>query len=307
MLESSSGVYAAGMKPGAQALRRLLREPAVQFALLGAAFFGLHSILQGQRGEARTIVITRAALAAEPGAASAEEVIPMDRLRERVDRAIDDEVLYREALAQGLDREDPIVRRRLVQKMEFLSEDLAEVAPPSDAELESFRLAHAELFTEPAWLSFSQLFLERERHGAQLDSDARALLARLAGGPSSAAVPGGLGDPFLPGSRFERQTERRLVGIFGEDFARAAFGLERGRWQGPVASAFGLHLVRVEERHDAALPELSRIRGLVKEAFLEDRRAREGQRARAALRARYRIQIEPGLLAEPGQGQAVSP
>ena len=306
MPEGSSVGYSAGMKPVPKALRSLLREPAVQFAMLGAAFFGMHSIVQRQRGEARTIVITRAALAAEREA-SAEEVLPMDRLRERVDRAIDDEVLYREALAQGLDREDPIVRRRLVQKMEFLSEDLAELAPPTDAELESFRLAHAELFTEPAWLSFSQLFLERERHGAQLDSDARALLARLEGAPSTAAVPGGLGDPFLPGSRFERQTERRLAGIFGDGFARAAFGLERGRWQGPVASAFGLHLVRVEERHEAALPELSRIRGPVAEAFLERRRAREGQRARAALRARYRIQIEPGLLTEPGQIQAVSP
>ena len=120
-------------------------------------------------------------------------------------------------------------------------------------------------------------------------------------------VPHTDGDPFLAGSRFERQTAQRLAAVFGDGFARAALPLPVGSFQGPVASSFGLHLVRIEERSEASLPPLARIRPQVAAAWLANRRAREGERARAALRAKYRIEIAPDLAEGPAPAQATQP
>lgn len=281
----------------ARGFRRLLREPALRFALLGAALFTLHQLA---RRADRTIVIDRAALGA--GRDAEDDVVP-GPLQDRIARAIDDEVLFREARARGLDRDDQIVRRRLVQKLEFLTEDAADPAPPDDAALEAFRSSHAQLFTLPATIDFSHVFLSRARRGAHLDGDARALLSQL----SADTAPAGLGDPFLAGDRFVAQSAQRLDSVFGRDFSRAAFALEPHTWRGPVSSTFGLHLVRIEERHEATLPPLARIRDRVLAAWLAEHRAQQAASARAALRAKYRIRIDPSLLGPAAEARAEQP
>jgi len=204
-------------------------------------------------------------------------------------RFVDDEVLYREALAMGLDRGDIIVRRRLLQKMEFLLEGLHPVPEPNDAELEAYLAAHADRYRVPARIDLTHVFVGRDRHGAAADAVAADLRAQLAAG----ADPASLGDPFLRGRELRAQSERDLAGIFGPAFARAAVELPLGAWSPPVTSSYGLHLVRVNGRVPAELPALARIRAAVRQDWWEERRRETLRAALGELRRTYVVRVEP--------------
>jgi len=206
-----------------------------------------------------------------------------------VDRFVDDEVLYREALAMGLDRGDIIVRRRLLQKMEFLLDGLHPVTEPSDAELEAYLGAHADRYRTPARISLTHVFVSRDRHGADADAVAASLREQLEAG----ADPATLGDPFLRGRELRAQSEQDLSGIFGPAFARAAGEQPLHEWSRPVTSSYGLHLVRVGERVPAEVPALARIRPAVLQDWSEERRRETLRAAIAELRRKYTVRVEP--------------
>jgi hypothetical protein len=212
-----------------------------------------------------------------------------------VERFVDDEVLYREALAMGLDRGDIIVRRRLLQKMEFLLEGLHPIPEPTDAALEAYLAAHADRYRTPARIGVTHVFVSRDRHSADAEAVAAALRAQLEAGTD----PATLGDPFLRGRELRAQSEQDLSGIFGPAFARAAVALPLEEWSGPVTSSYGLHLVRVRDRVPAEVPALARIRATVLQDWSEERR-REAQRtARAELRRKYTVRVEPAPVTPP--------
>jgi hypothetical protein len=205
-----------------------------------------------------------------------------------VDRYVDDEVVYREALAMGLDRGDIIVRRRLLQKMEFLLEGLHPIPEPTDAELQAYLAGHADHYRTPARIGLVHVFVSRDRHGADADAVAAGLRDRLEAG----ADPATLGDPFLRGRELRAQSEQDLSGIFGPAFARAAVELPLHTWSRPVTSSYGLHLVRVSERVPAEVPELARIRAAVRQDWAEERRRETQRAALAELRRKYTVRVE---------------
>lgn len=277
-------------------LRRLLREPLVHFALLGLVVFWLHGRLT-PTDTSRTVRLSAADV----------EVLRQDHRRrfgtdptaeeERaiVARYVDDEIAYREALALGLDRGDIIVRRRLLQKMEFLLDGLHPVPEPTDAELEAYLGMHADRYRTPARVALVHVFVSRDRHGA----DANAVALRLREQLLAGADPATLGDPFLRGRALRAQSEQDLTGIFGPAFARAALELPLGEWSQPVTSSYGLHLVHVSERTASEVPALSNIRAAVRQDWSEERRAAARQAALAELHAKYDVRVEPAPAARP--------
>lgn len=186
----------------------------------------------------------------------------------------DEDALVREAIAMGMHRSDRVVRRRLVQKMELDVAARARAEEPSEAELRAFLEAHAERFTEPARVRGSQHFFDERARAA-------SALARLRTDPDT--VPEGDALP-LPRT-LPWLSEAELAARFGPDFARRVMALPIGRWSGPVASAYGLHLVRVDARQPARRSPLEVVRGEVREALLAERAARALARELAALRA----------------------
>src|SRR5262249_4884420 len=152
---------------------------------------------------------------------------------------IDNEVLYREALELGLDRGDIIVRRRLVQKMEFLTEGLDPVPEPTDTELQAYLDAHAEHYLQPDRVTLTHVFASNDRHGAATATLAEQWGEQLRAG----ADPATLGDPFLRGRELAAVSERDLAGILGNAFAAHVMQLPVGTWSAPIASSYGLHLV----------------------------------------------------------------
>jgi hypothetical protein len=272
----------------------ILHEPLVHFLLLGAVVFGVFALV-GERDRAQTgqIVVTPGHIEhltvsftrtwQRPPTASELAGLIEDYIRE--------EVLYREAVAMGLDRDDTIVRRRLRQKLEFLTEEAAETASPSDAELQAFLHEHADAFRVEPRLAFRHVYLSRERRGDTIDATARELLAQLA--TSAAATDtAALGDPFLLPHAFVLLSRHEITRLFGDAFATQMQHLEPGRWTGPIESAYGLHLVFIHERTDGRLPALDEIRQAVQREWLTACRKELNEQFYQRLRSRYTVVVE---------------
>jgi len=278
-------------------MRRLLREPLLHFLLGGALLFAVYSGMAGpEMGLPDRIVV------------SEERVATLARTFERtwlrspteaelsglVDEYVTEEVLYREALALGLDRDDLVVRRRMRQKMEFLHEDL-DPAEPGEAELRAFLEAHPERFAVPPRVSFEQVFLRAQEDGAGTERAATVLARLRAGGD-----PEALGDAtFLPPG-LDDVDPAEMAGTFGPAFAEALAELAPGAWTGTVDSAFGTHLVRVTERRPGRVPTLEEVRPAVEREWAARWRAEAQSRFHDEVRARYRVEIRmPSTPAAP--------
>jgi peptidyl-prolyl cis-trans isomerase C len=208
-----------------------------------------------------------------------------EELGRLVEDFVREEVLYREALALGLDLDDLVVRRRLVQKMEVLA--FADSAPLGDAGVMGYFLAHREDYRLPERVTFAHAFFSSASRGARAAADARAARAGLR--RAAAADAAGVGDPPVAASPVTAATRRQVADRFGAQFADAVFALEPGTWAGPVPSAHGQHLVLVTEHAAARLPELAAVSGQVAADMDAERRAGAVDAMYARLRARYEV------------------
>lgn len=208
---------------------------------------------------------------------------------------IREEVLYREALALGLDRDDQVVRRRLAQKIEFLAQDLATAGEPGEAELRTFYEEHPEIFEEPARITFSHIYINADKHGADSVAVAERQLTDLEKG----ADPNQLGDRFMLQSEYLRKSPDEVARHFGRQFAEAIFQVEPGTWAGPVQSGYGLHLVLVDVVEAAFQPPFEEVRQPVRDEFMSYRRREVDELFFNKLREGYEVVIE-----EPQQESA---
>lgn len=272
-------------------------DPLLQFLLGGAVLFALHAWLGEDLPDDNAIVISAGEVAAIRTAWEAQWRRPPSdgELAALVDARVREEVLYREALALGLDEGDTIIRRRLAQKVEFLFDDGAEVADPDAAALQAWYAAQAARFIDPPRHALRQAWFSPDRR-PDPDADAAAALAGLA--DPTAADPPPAGDPFLLGNRFGERDAQAFARDFGERFAAALPDLPTGRWTGPVRSGYGAHLVYVEHRVPARLPPLDAIRAEVLQAWREQAQRDAREAAVQAALARYVVRIEPGQVPE---------
>ena len=285
-------------------MRRWLREPALQFLLIGTGLFLAYGWLHGRASFSRdTIVITEGRI--EQLAAGFAGLHRRPPTREELDGMVQDavreEVLYREAMALHLDADDVIVRRHLAQKLQFVSEDTHPVPEPTQAQLRDFLAQHPQQFQAERGYSFTQVFLNPQRHGSQLQADAQRLLAALRTAPDNAALVKG-GDPFLLDSHFERLPAGETARLFGVDFEKALQTTATGQWQGPVTSSLGTHLVLLRLRDEPGPPQLVDIQAEVRRAWMNEQRELANARFYAELRRRYDVKVElPAVSAEPAK------
>ena len=208
-----------------------------------------------------------------------------------IDDAIREEIFYREAKALGLDQDDTIVRRRLRQKLEFVSEDVSPVPEPTEAELQAYLSANPGKFRSESRYSLSQVYLNPVRHGPRLAGDTQTVLAQLRRAGANADTSR-LGDAFLLEHHFGDATASELVRLFGARFETALRTLPTQQWQGPVSSGYGVHLVYVGKREDGQVPALQRVRDQVRREWVHDQRQQANERFYADLRKRYEVTVE---------------
>lgn len=215
---------------------------------------------------------------------------PSAELRELALRDyLDREVLYREAQALDLGRDDVIVKRRLIQKMEALLDAAVPAAEPTDAEVSAWFWAHTAELERPAKVSLTHVFFRRDRIDGDLEHVAAEAIASLEGG----AAPSSMGDPFVRGSTFASRSRDELATIFGADFAARVMEAPEERWSGPIPSSFGWHLVRIDAREGAHLPEISEVRPRIVAALVSERRDRARRETLDRLRSQYEIVTPP--------------
>jgi hypothetical protein len=271
----------------------LLREPLLHFLVLGAALFGLFSMIDKKDAEAPTKVVvsaSRVATLADGFARTWRRPPTEQELQGLVEDYIRDEIFYREGRAAGLDRDDVVIRRRVRQKMEFLAEDMA-AAEPSDEQLAAYLASNPERFRTEDRLTFHHVFLSATRRGSALDGDAKQIadtLARTSAPVDTATI----GDPFLLGEEFREMSQSDVARTFGEGFAKQLSAVEPGRWQGPIPSSFGVHFAFVDERAKGSLPPLDTVREAVQREWLNARRIETEQKLYRTLRDRYQIVVE---------------
>lgn len=284
-------------------MKDIHKDPLVHFLAIGALIFGLSLWLNPPEADAGDIVVSAADVTAlretfalvQGRPATDEEVAAL------IEAQVREEVMYREALAQGLDSDDTVVRNRLIEKMRFLTENVGEPLPPTEAELAAYFAANAERFRVPAQVTFEHVFFGREQRGERAAADAAAALPRIrarqdADLPALAA----LGDPLPLWNRYDRMPAGDVALAFGEEFAAGLVPLEAGSWQGPVPSRYGWHLVRVVERSAGRDPALAEVRDIVEAAWLGERRQAENEARYRAMRERYEVVVEAAGAAAEG-------
>lgn len=247
--------------------RSAARAPLVHFAALGGVLFALYEVASPK-----------------PATAAAERRIVAPN--QASEMFVEDEVLYREALQLGLDRDDPMVRRRLVQKMRFLLEDTAPLPAPTDAELEAYLREHRGRYALRPTMDLEHRFFSRAQRGVRAEADATRALPALQRGEAIQS------DAFPLGASMKGRSVPQLGRAFGPAFADALRDGAVGEWTGPVRSSYGAHLVRITKRVDGGLPALDRVRSRVRADFVRARRARAVRRAIDVLRARYTVAAE---------------
>jgi len=263
--------------------------PLAVFLLLGLAVFALDH-WRGGDAAPRTIEVTEAQLAGirERWAAQWDRPPTDSELAGLVDDAVTEEILYREALRLGLDRDDTIVRRRLAQKMTFMLEDGAAVPLPTDSELETRYAAGGDRYREPRRTTFVHVFLSHDRE-ADLDEDARAILDELQDSVGDAWRQ--FGDPFMLLREYADRTDQEIAELFGDRFSAAVPDLTPGAWHGPIGSAYGMHLVRVVARTEPRLPSFTDVRDRLFEVLVAERRRAQNEAALDAVRAQYEVHL----------------
>jgi hypothetical protein len=276
-------------------MKRILREPLLHFLLLGAGLFIAFSLVPKSGGgdELRKIVITQGQLdSLVEGFARTRQRPPTREEWEGLIRdQVRQEVYYREALALRLDKDDIIIRRRLAQKMQFISDDSAVQAQPTEDELNGYLQAHPDNFRVEPQYTFRQVYLNPTRHGAKLKRDAAQLLAKLNGYGGDAGFAA-LGDPLMLDHRFTALTASEVARQFGDAFATQLSELQPGRWQGPLESGFGVHLVYVSDRTQGHLPALNEVRDAVRREWEDAQRQQANDKFYRDLLKHYTVAVE---------------
>jgi peptidyl-prolyl cis-trans isomerase C len=277
-------------------MRRFLREPLVHFLLLGAILFGVYAYVERGHGgvdQSKQIQLTIDDLSQLVLVFQSQwrrDPTP-EELRQLVEDKVHEEVLYREALALGLDKNDTIVKRRMAQKMQFLAEDVAAAREPTTAELKSWFEQNSRLFAMPARLGFRHLYFSSDRRGGHARADAVQALAILAGEAEDSPLAGSLADPFMFQDFYRDRAPDYLGKEFGPQFAQAVAKLPAGGWQGPVESGFGWHLVYVDTVISARLPAFEEIEPDVKTAWLLEQKTFAWEKAYQEMRAKYAVML----------------
>ncbi|HEY5802819.1 MAG TPA: peptidylprolyl isomerase [Lysobacter sp.] len=273
-------------------IRRLLREPLLHFLVLGALLFALYGWLN--RDALRSpdeVVVDRGQVQAL--VTQFERVWQRqptsDELRGLVDHWVREEIIFREGVAAGMERDDEVVRRRVIQKMAFMTDGMA-ADVPSDADLQAWLRQHGDRYRLPPRYTLQQAYFDPGRHGNRLDADIEAATLALKRDPRAR-----VGDPTLLPTTLDDASSDDLARTFGQRFAAEVADMPDGNWAGPIVSGFGLHLVRIDSRTPGRLPQLAEVRAAVERDLLSERSREAADEFYQGLRKRYTVKMKVEL------------
>lgn len=293
--------------PHPSPLRRWLREPLVHFLVAGLALFVVYRALNpattAQQNSHRIELTEDDLRQLDVGWMAQWQRRPTaEEMRGLVDNKIREEILYREALAFGLDQEDTIVKRRLAQKMEFLAEDVSALRDPEAGELKVWFAQNSSRFALPGRVTFRHLYFSPDKRHEQVQEAAARGLETLASKPADAPEAAHLADPFMFQDYYGDRTPEQVANVFGGKFAESLFQLKAGAWQGPIESGLGWHLIWVDSLTPGRVPAFAEVEpSSMKSEWMADQRAEAKRKMFEVMKACYEI-VLPGAPAQAAAG-----
>ena len=290
-------------------MTRLYKEPLIHFLVLSGALFILFNLLGGdeeippdgsqpQEGMAPRLISKQIIVSS----GRIESLIAQftktwqraptaQEQQGLIDEFVREEVMYRQALKLELDRDDPMVRRRMRQKLEFFTEDILTLAKPTDEALAAYLEANPDPYRQDSKFTFKQVYLNTQNRAETIEADVSSLLAELRAAGASADIREA-GDRLMLEQEFQATSQFEIERLFGQEFAKGLPSVETGSWQGPVRSGFGVHLVFISERIDGRLPPLSEVREAVARDWSNAKREESNEAIYDNWRAEYEVSIE---------------
>lgn len=300
-------------------LFKFLKDPLTHFLALGLGLFLLYGVLNpggGGGDDPKRITVDRDALLTfvqyrtktfQPKLAAARlDAMKGEQLKRLIDDYVREEALHREARALGLGRNDYIIKRRMIQKIDFITQGFAEaVVKLSDDDIKAYYDANRERYREQAFITFTHVFLGAEKRGPrEAKTLAEAKLAELRSGAVLFSDAPKHGERFPYGVNYVERTRDHVESHFGKPMSRALFALEPddSAWHGPFESPYGAHLVMVAGKKDARIPPLKEVRSRVEADLTRERRKEQSEKAIKAIVDTYTVNID--LKSTDGKGLA---
>jgi hypothetical protein len=288
-------------------LKKVLREPLVHFLAIGIGLFVLFDLVAPDDSslDSKTIVVDRDALltfvqfrskAFNPEVAAARlDALGDAELQRLIDDYVREEALHREALALGMDQNDYVIKQRLIQSLQFITNGFVSAAVDvSDEEIAEYYEGNRDDYYVDPYATFTHVYFSRDRHGPE---EARQLAEAKLAELNDANVPFSEstrhGERFLYNVNYVERTEDFVASHFGRAMAAAVFQLEpdEGRWYGPVESAYGYHLVMLTKRTEGLYPPLEEIKDTVREDALRIKLDEQNERAVEAIVGTYEVRM----------------
>jgi hypothetical protein len=270
-------------------VRALLREPLLHFLLIGLALFIFYGRVSPGDSDSRRIVISQSQVDDMVRQYQSTWTRPPTQaeIRGLIDTYVHDEIVYREGLSMGLDKDDAVIKRRIRQKYELIAEE-EERSAPTDADLAAYLKAHPAEFLRPAIVSFDQVYFDAATTSPEAVGAVETALAK-------GADPAKFGQPSMLPRHVADSGIDLVARDFGDNFAKQVGTAPVGQWIGPVVSGFGVHLVRVSARTRPALPPLDQVRAAVAREWESDQRTRSSDADYRKARADYDVIIKAKL------------
>jgi parvulin-like peptidyl-prolyl isomerase len=201
-----------------------------------------------------------------------------NELRAQLQNFVREEVLYREALSRNYDRDDIVIKRSLVRKMDFLAEGQVQAKEITDDEIKAYYNLRQERYRIPPMISFAHIYYNLDQRGEFTENAVREEIDRLEKTNPENLDLADYGDRFMLNNRYSKQTPREIQSQFGEEFSAQLISLEPGKWQGPIASGYGLHAVFVTERVSSRIPDWKEVKNqIINDIVIEEKIAAKEQ------------------------------
>ena len=269
-------------------MRKFLREPLLHFLLIGAVLFIVFGIVNDNRpGDTENRIVVSAGRIQQLSiifAKTWQRPPTADELKGLVDDFVLEEIYYRQAVAMGIDRDDTVIRRRLRQKFEFLTDDMAAAVAPTDEALAAYLAANEDAFVRDTTYTFEQIYFNPDQPDLKVRV-AETLSALRAGNDA-------VGDSGLLPVDFEAIPARSVDRTFGLGFSASLDALPTGDWQGPIESGLGLHVIRLRAHVPGTLPDLADIRPIVEREWANENRLETRRQINEQLLNDYVIVID---------------
>ena len=275
-------------------MKAFIKEPLFHFLLIGAVLFLIFKVYDDPAGsQSSQIIITDGQIAFLKAnyARTRQRTPSKEEEQGLIDSYVREEILYREALALGFDKDDSVIRNRLRQKMDLMSDELAGIAVPTDGQLQQFLENNSEKFRTEPQIAFRHIFVDIAHRGIAAEDEAERILSLLSD-EGDRTNPETLGDRLMQPKSFGLTRVSEIAKLFGKPFSLELTKLTPRQWTGPIQSGYGLHLIFLTDYVADSLPKLDEIRGTVEWEWSAANKKELKENIYNELRKKYTVEFE---------------